>query len=385
MTDLVDRGILHPTTREIFLVRTADDAFGREIAFHRHQTDAFEVANRRESYVLTTGTGSGKSMSYIVPIVDRVLREGSGQGVRAIVVYPMNALANSQRNELEKFLGKNQPKVTFARYTGQESHSEREVILANPPDILLTNYVMLELMLTRPRERSALITSAGNLSFLVLLKIQQQDDEGGFLDDRMIAALMRLLLIAGHETTAATLAWTAERLVRHPEVMTKLYQTLAAGDETYLDAVIAEAMRVRPPVPVTLRAVERDCVINDLAVPAGTIVMLYINAIHKRADLYPDPLRFDPERFAGHRPDTRHWMPFGGGAHYCVGAQLSLLESRALLRTILEQHRFAADRSPDERQVQHRSLMTLPGNGARVTLLRRELTDTITDPAINTT
>ena len=118
--------------------------------------------------MLTTGTGSGKSMSYIVPIVDRVLREGSGKGVRAIIVYPMNALANSQRNELEKFLGKTNPKVSFARYTGQENREEREKTLASPPDILLTNYVMLELMLTRPRERKALISSAENLSFLVL-------------------------------------------------------------------------------------------------------------------------------------------------------------------------------------------------------------------------
>jgi ATP-dependent helicase YprA (DUF1998 family) len=115
--------VLHPTNREIFRVRTEEDTFGREIDFHRHQTDAFDVANRRESYVLTTGTGSGKSMSYIVPIVDRVVREGSGKGVRAIVVYPMNALANSQRKELEKFLGKDHPKVTFDRYTGQESHN----------------------------------------------------------------------------------------------------------------------------------------------------------------------------------------------------------------------------------------------------------------------
>ena len=76
--------------------------------------------------MLTTGTGSGKSMSYIVPIVDRVLRDGSGQGVRAIVVYPMNALANSQRNELEKFLGNENPKVSFARYTGQEKQGRRE-------------------------------------------------------------------------------------------------------------------------------------------------------------------------------------------------------------------------------------------------------------------
>ena len=180
-----------------------------------------------------------------------------------------------------------------------------------------------------------------------------------------------MLLLAGYETTATTLAWVAERLVRHPEVMAKLDETLAAGDETYLDAVIAEAMRVRPAVPVTVRAVQRDCVINGLALPAGTIVMLYINAIQKRADLYPYPERFDPERFVAERPDPRHWMPFGGGAHHCLGAQLSLVESRILLRAILEHHRFAPDNSPDERQVGHRSVMTLPAKGARVTLLRR--------------
>ncbi len=168
VSELVGRQVLHPEAISVFRARTEDDTVGREIAFHRHQTDAFEIANRRESYVLTTGTGSGKSMSYIVPIVDRVLREGSGKGVRAIIVYPMNALANSQRNELEKFLGKTNQKVTFARYTGQENREEREKTLASPPDILLTNYVMLELMLTRPKERTNLINSAENLSFLVL-------------------------------------------------------------------------------------------------------------------------------------------------------------------------------------------------------------------------
>jgi ATP-dependent helicase YprA (DUF1998 family) len=97
VSDLVERGWLPPGCREIFRTRTPADPLGREISFHKHQADAIEIASRRESCVLTTGTGSGKSMSYIVPIVDRVLREGSGQGVRAIVVYPMNALANSQR------------------------------------------------------------------------------------------------------------------------------------------------------------------------------------------------------------------------------------------------------------------------------------------------
>lgn len=170
--ELVSAGLLHQECSRIFRSKSGPDDPGiGSFTFHQHQRDAIEVAARGQSYVLTTGTGSGKSLAYIVPIVDRVLRTGSGKGVKAIVVYPMNALANSQVEELRKFLeygyGENPP-VTFARYTGQESHEERQRILANPPDILLTNYVMLELVLTRPDERSSLIRAAKGLSFLVL-------------------------------------------------------------------------------------------------------------------------------------------------------------------------------------------------------------------------
>jgi superfamily II DNA/RNA helicase/very-short-patch-repair endonuclease len=138
---------------------------------HRHQVDAIHEARSRKNYVLTTGTGSGKSLSYIIPIVDHVLRNGRGKGIQAIVVYPMNALCNSQYGELEKFLrlgfGEGNEPVRFERYTGQETHETREQIARNPPDILLTNYVMLELLLTRPFEQS-LVNSARGLSFLVL-------------------------------------------------------------------------------------------------------------------------------------------------------------------------------------------------------------------------
>ena len=124
--------------------------------------------------MLTTGTGSGKSLAYIIPIVDRVLAAKAAgtyrPGIKAIVVYPMNALANSQLRELQKFLTIGYPEgppVTFDRYTGQESAEDRARIIANPPDILLTNYVMLELVLTRPRDRG-LIEAAQGLWFLVL-------------------------------------------------------------------------------------------------------------------------------------------------------------------------------------------------------------------------
>ncbi|WP_199859964.1 protein kinase domain-containing protein, partial [Thermobifida halotolerans] len=179
--NLVAEGLLHEECARVFRTgKSPDDTTGksgRPLTLHRHQREAVHAARSGHSYVLTTGTGSGKSLSYLIPIVDRVLREREAQGpraanrVRAIIVYPMNALANSQLNELEKFLvhgyGKGREPVTFARYTGQEDERRRKELRDNPPDILLTNYVMLELMLTRPGDRNSLITMARGLDFLV--------------------------------------------------------------------------------------------------------------------------------------------------------------------------------------------------------------------------
>ena len=113
-----------PAQQDRGRVRTGN---GAPLRLHRHQEEAIRVAATGANYVLTTGTGSGKSLTYIVPIVDQVLREGPGKGIRAIVVYPMNALANSQAGELEKFLKYGFPDnagpVTFARYTGQEKRT----------------------------------------------------------------------------------------------------------------------------------------------------------------------------------------------------------------------------------------------------------------------
>lgn len=163
---LVTSGALHPTAGQIF--RFDKKGTNVSLRLHRHQMDALEKAQARQPYVVTTGTGSGKSLTYIVPIVDHVLKNGSGKGVQAIIVYPMNALANSQLGELEKFLkeGFDRPPVTFRRYTGQEKEEERAEIIEAKPDILLTNYVMLELVLTRARE-DKLISAAQGLKFLV--------------------------------------------------------------------------------------------------------------------------------------------------------------------------------------------------------------------------
>lgn len=169
--ELVTQSVLLDECRHAFRIKPTRTGPTRPLRLHRHQAEAVRAARAGHSYVLTTGTGSGKSLAYIVPIVDYVLRAGSGRGIRAIVVYPMNALANSQHGELEKFLCHGYPDgkgpVTFARYTGQESEEQKQAVVANPPDILLTNYVMLELILTRPQERN-LVQAARGLRFLVL-------------------------------------------------------------------------------------------------------------------------------------------------------------------------------------------------------------------------
>ena len=145
--ELVAAGKLEPECEKIFRVKRTDDTFGRRLRLHKHQADAIQIASRRESYVLTTGTGSGKSLAYFIPIVDDVLRRKRVgepcEGISAIVVYPMNALCNSQLDELHRYLrlgyGEGLEPVSFARYTGQESQEDRERIAKNPPDILLTN------------------------------------------------------------------------------------------------------------------------------------------------------------------------------------------------------------------------------------------------------
>jgi ATP-dependent helicase YprA (DUF1998 family) len=167
---LVEQNELHEECARIFRLNKDVDGFGRAMRLHKHQVEAIIASKEGDNYVLTTGTGSGKSLTYIIPIVNYVLKHKGQKGIKAIVVYPMNALANSQYGELEKYLTLGYPKgqepVTFKRYTGQESLVEKNEIISNPPDILLTNYVMLELIMTRVEDKKLL--SSANLKFLVL-------------------------------------------------------------------------------------------------------------------------------------------------------------------------------------------------------------------------
>jgi len=203
--DLVQAGILHRDCSQIFRRREHPGDISRPIRLHQHQDAAIAAAQTGESYVLTTGTGSGKSLAYFVPIVDHILRAGAGKGIKAIVVYPMNALCNSQAQALEQFLNWGFPggagPLRFNRYTGQERDEQRQAIIARPPDILLTNFVMLELILTRGDER-ALVDACQGLEFVVLDELHTYRGRQG-ADVALLARRVREANRAGPRPTSA--------------------------------------------------------------------------------------------------------------------------------------------------------------------------------------
>jgi ATP-dependent helicase YprA (DUF1998 family) len=244
--DLVADGTLHADCSKIFRLKREQHDLGAPLKLHRHQTEAVKAARSGRNYVLTTGTGSGKSLAYIVPIVDHVLRSDRRKGIKAIVVYPMNALANSQHQELTKFLSFGFPDgrgpVTFRRYTGQEKDEERQAIVANPPDILLTNYVMLELILTRTDERQ-LVAAAKGLRFLVLDELHtyrgRQGADVAFLARRTRDACEAPKL--QHVGTSATMATAGTSDQQRKEVAR--VASLIFGAQFAPDDVIVETLR----------------------------------------------------------------------------------------------------------------------------------------------
>ncbi len=254
--DLVANSTLDAECAKIFRLKHADNAFGEPLLLHRHQTDAIAIAGGGESYVLTTGTGSGKSLAYFIPIVDDVLRRKRAgdacKGITAIVVYPMNALCNSQREELERYLrlgySDGEEPVTFARYTGQESHEEREHIAKSPPDILLTNYVMLELIMTRFHETDKAVREhAAGLRFLVLDELHtyrgRQGADVAMLVRRVRERFNERLLCIGTSATMASEGSPEDRDTAVAHIASRLF-----GVTIHPGNVVSETLR-----PVTRR------------------------------------------------------------------------------------------------------------------------------------
>lgn len=231
---LAQEGVLHPMCADVFQVGKPQ---GRPQPLHlyAHQLQALAKGQARQSYVVTTGTGSGKSLSFFIPVIDRILKAKDQEKTartRAIVIYPMNALANSQLEELDKFLdgypAEQQP-FTVARYTGQESKVQRDAIANNPPDILLTNFMMLELILTRFDEVDRrVVDHCQSLEFLILDELHTYRGRQG-ADVALLVRRLRERLQANELVcigTSATMSSTgslADRNKTVAEVASKLF------------------------------------------------------------------------------------------------------------------------------------------------------------------
>lgn len=176
------------------------------------------------------------------------------------------------------------------------------------------------------------------------------------------------VLAAGHETTATAIAWAFERLLRTPRALDRLTRSLAEGDD-YLDATIKETLRMRPVITDVSRKLTCDLELGGHRVPAGSLLMPAIAAIHCREDLYPDPDEFRPERFLERAPEPYTWVPFGGGVRRCIGASFAQFEMRVIIRTILEQAQLrVASRSAERSKL--RNVTAAPSRGCRVVLER---------------
>jgi cytochrome P450 len=207
---------------------------------------------------------------------------------------------------------------------------------------------------------------------ILSLLLQARTEEGEAMSDKELRDELLTLVLAGHETTANSLAWTWERLVRNPAAHEALLDNVRGeGDAAdQIEATIIEGMRSRPVIPIIGRRVKVPWRLGTYAVPAETPLTMSILLVHHREDLYPEPFEFRPGRWLGRKPGTYEWIPFGGGIRRCLGAALAMAEQRVVLETMARRLDLEADDLAPEHAV-HRNVTMIPSRGARVVIRSR--------------
>jgi cytochrome P450 len=207
------------------------------------------------------------------------------------------------------------------------------------------------------------------LSVLMQARFEDGGDGEGLSDTDLRDQLMTLLL-AGHETTATALAWTFDLLLRHPAQLRRLRDSLDTGEDDYLRATISESLRLRPVIPLAGRRLAKELSVGGLTLPAGTDVTPAIWLTHTRADVYPEPYAFKPERFLEEPPDTYAWVPFGGGIRRCLGAAFAEFEMGIVLREVLTRCELYKA-SPKPERIGRRNITLSPRDGTPVVVTAR--------------
>jgi cytochrome P450 family 135 len=235
------------------------------------------------------------------------------------------------------------------------------------PQTLARVHAVLDEEIALRRANSHLADRDDILSML----LQARDEDGEPMSDEELRDELMTLLIAGHETTATALAWTLERMARHPEVLARLEDEAASGDgDAYADAVAHEALRLRPVLPIVVRRLTEPLQIGGYELPPGATVAPCIYLVHRRPDVYPDPHAFRPERFLETPAGTYTWIPFGGGVRRCIGASFALFEMRTVLQTLVGSLRIAPADAAAER-VSRRAITLTPSRSARLVVRPR--------------
>lgn len=207
---------------------------------------------------------------------------------------------------------------------------------------------------------------------ILSLMMRARTEDGEPLTDRELRDELLTLVLAGFETTANSLAWTWERLVRTPLAYDRLRDAVRSGEGAaeQVEATITEGMRSRPVIPAIGRRVTVPWRLGDYMVKAGTPIVMSILLVHHREDLYPDPFAFRPERWLGRKPGTYEWIPFGGGTRRCLGAALAMAEQRVVLEAMARRLDLEPD-DPAPEHAQHRNVTMIPARGARVVIRSR--------------
>jgi len=246
------------------------------------------------------------------------------------------------------------------------SRRQEPVGLARPIIALL--YRPIEQLIDERR----LAEDLGERRDILSMLLQARTEEGEELTRAEISAELLTLVLAGHETTANSLAWAWERLTRSPAAHERLVAAARDGAETdaVVEQTIFETMRSRPVVPLIGRRVTVPWQLGTYGIPAGTGVLISTLLLHHREELYPEPFEFRPERWVDRRPGTYEWLPFGGGIRRCLGAGLAMAEMRVVLATMARRLDIVAA-EPAPEPALHRNVTMLPRRGARIVVRSR--------------
>jgi cytochrome P450 len=202
------------------------------------------------------------------------------------------------------------------------------------------------------------------------LLLQARFEDGEPMSDQELRDELMTLLVAGHETTATALSWAVERLVHHPGALARLREEVEAGEDDYLDAVVKETLRLRPVINIVVRRLTEPVEIGGYRLPAGAAAVPSIHLVHRRADVYPDPLAFRPERFLEQAPGTYTWIPFGGGPRRCLGASFAMFEMKRVLAAMVSRLELRATPRGPER-VRRRQITMTPERGGEAVVAAR--------------